>query len=305
MGKGKSGFGILSGVLLLVAALAACPQWASGSPKKSGVKRKAHAVGHSEEALPRAVSVLLYDPQEGRILFGRNVDVPLPPASTTKLMTALLVYEKTGLRGWVRVQPEDTRVEPSHIPLVPGETVSVRDLVWALLIGSENDAALALARYTSGSVSAFVAEMNRKAAELGCTHTHFANPHGLPAAGQLTTARDLLRIFEAVLAVPELRNICATPYFHLTTASGDHWIKNHNKLLGKYPGMGPAKTGWTRASLHTFAACCQRDGRELHLILLASPNKWKDARWLFDMGFATVHLSPKEDRLGATPTRRL
>lgn len=288
--------------------------WPAEPSLAAGVKKHSRPVGprphpegrpFPESSLPRATAILLYDPVDNRVLFERNADLPLPPASTTKLMTALIVYEKTGLAGWVRIRPEDTRVEPSHIPLVPGETVSVRDLVWALLIGSENDAALALARYTSGSVAAFVQEMNRKARELGCTHTHFVNPNGLPASGQWTTARDLLRIFEAVLRVPELRTICATPSFHLITASGEHWIKNHNKLLGKYPGMGPAKTGWTRSSLHTFAACCRRDGSELHLVLLASPNKWQDARWLFDHGFAKLGTPPAHPSSGTNSTGSL
>ena len=236
----------------------------------------------------QATSVLLVDAASGKVLFERNPNKPLPPASTVKLLTALLVYERTGLKGEVVVQKADTLVEPSHIPLQTGETVAVKTLVQSLLIGSDNDSAMALARHTSGSVEKFVALMNARARELGCANSLFKNPNGLPAPGQVTTARDLLRIFQAAIAVPELREICRTPSITLKTAAGVQTLKNHNKLLGVYPGMGPAKTGWTFSSKHTFAASATREGRELHLILLHSANKWADAKTLFDFGFEQV-----------------
>jgi serine-type D-Ala-D-Ala carboxypeptidase (penicillin-binding protein 5/6) len=238
-------------------------------------------------AVPRVLarSALLVDAASGQVLYERNPNLALPPASTTKLLTALLVYEHTALNGQVVVQRSDTLVEPSHIPLRTGETVAVKTLVKALLIGSDNDSAMALARYTGGSVAKFVAMMNARARELGCTGSLFKTPNGLPAPGQVTTASDLLKIFQAAIAVPELREICSTPSLRLTTAIGTQTIKNHNKLLGVYPGMGPAKTGWTFASAHTYAAAATRDGHELHLILLHSVNSWTDARMLFDFGF--------------------
>jgi len=233
----------------------------------------------------QAQSALLVDAASGRVLFSRKPAEPLPPASTVKLLTALLVYERTHLQGEVLVQRGDTLVEPSRIPLRTGETVPVNTLVQSLLIGSDNDSALALARHTGGSVEKFVALMNNCARELGCTNSLFKNPNGLPAPGQVTTARDLLKIFQAAMAVPELREICRTPSLSLKTAAGPQTLKNHNKLLGVYPGMGPAKTGWTINSKHTFAASATRNGHELHLILLHSADKWTDARALFDFGF--------------------
>jgi len=232
-----------------------------------------------------ARSALLVDAATGRALFSRAPSDALPPASTVKLLTALLVYERTGLKGNVVVQKSDTLVEPSHIPLKAGETVPVRTLVQSLLIGSDNDSAMALARHTGGSVEKFVALMNVRARELGCSNSVFKTPNGLPAPGQVTTAGDLLKIFEATIAVPELREICSTPRLTLKTAAGVQTLKNHNKLLGVYAGMGPAKTGWTVRSKHTYAASATRDGHELHLILLDTPNSWADARTLFDFGF--------------------
>jgi len=247
-------------------------------------------------SLPEAVvakSALLVDAQTGQVLFQRAPDTPYLPASTTKLMTALLVWEQTGLRGTLQVAPEDTLVEPSHIPLRPGEVVSVRDLTSALLIGSDNDSAMALGRSCSGDLDKFIARMNARARELGCTHTLFCNPNGLPGGRQYTSANDLLKIFRAVLAVPELRRICSTRMFLLKTEVGTQRLKNHNRLLGVYPGMGPAKTGWTMASRHTYAASATRSGRELYLIILNSANKWNDARILFDYGFANLPAKTK------------
>jgi D-alanyl-D-alanine carboxypeptidase len=236
----------------------------------------------------QASSALLVDAASGQILFSRNPDKPLPPASTVKLLTALLVYERTHLKGAVLVEKADTEVEPSHVPLQAGETVPVRTLVQSLLINSDNDSALALARHTGGSVAKFVALMNARARELGCKNSVFKSPNGLPEPGQVTTASDLLKIFQAAIAIPELRQICQTPSLTLHTAAGVQTLKNHNKLLGVYPGMGPAKTGWTISSKHTYAASATRNGHELHLILLHSADKWTDAQALFDFGFEQV-----------------
>jgi D-alanyl-D-alanine carboxypeptidase len=239
----------------------------------------------ADEPVIEGRAALLVDAQTRQVLYAKNPNIQYAPASTIKLLTALIVWERTKLQGVVQVQPADTRVEPSHIPLRNGETVRVSQLINALLIGSDNDSAMALARYTAGSAGQFTALMNERARQLGCFGTVAQNPHGLPDRGQYTTANDMLKIFEAVLAVPALRDICATPRYQLATAAGAQTIKNHNKLLGVYPGMGPAKTGWTASSRHTYAASATRNGRELHLIILNSPNKWNDARILFDYGF--------------------
>ena len=236
----------------------------------------------------KSAGALLIDENTGEILYSRNPNMRLLPASTTKLMTALIVYEKVGLQGNVTITEDDTRVEPSSIPLIPGETVSVNKLFHALLIESANDSARALGRYVAGSTDAFIDMMNQRALAMGCFNTHFNNPNGLPApAGtHYTCCADLMRIFRAVISHPELREICSTKEYTIVTQSGRHTFRNHNRLLGLYPGMGPAKTGWTVASRHTYAAAAKRDGRELLLILLDSPDKWFDAQVLFNWGFA-------------------
>ena len=236
--------------------------------------------------LARAVE--LEDLQTGEVLYARNPNERLLPASTTKLMTALIVYERLGgMRGSVTIEESD-RAEPSNIPVVPGESISVDTLFHALLIESANDAARALGREVAGSTEAFVGMMNERALALGCFNTHFYNPNGLPApqGTHFTSCYDLMLIFRAVLKYPELAKIMSTKEFTIDTASGVHNLRNHNRLLGYYPGMGPAKTGWTVASRHTYACAVTQNGHTLLLTLLDSPDKWRDAQILFNWGFA-------------------
>ena len=270
---------------LLLAAISAAP---AAQPKPKPKPPTLPQV--NEQLLARAA--LMVDPLTGEILYARNVDETFPPASTVKMMTALLAFQKTGGLGTITIQPEDTRVEPSHVPLRPGERVEISDLLRSIIIGSDNDSAMALARATAGSSDRFVEEMNAEALKLGMTRTRFGNPHGLPGTSQVTTARDLMVLFNVFLSKPELRRMAQTPAYHLRTAIGLQRMRNHNKLLGVYPGMGPAKTGWTYESRHTFAAAAKRDGRELRLTLLRSANKWKDTRLLFDYGFANLPPAP-------------
>ncbi len=255
-----------------------------------------------------AKAALLYDPQARRVIFARNPDEPFMPASTIKLMTALLVWERTRLEGMITVTAADTKVVPSHVPLLAGETVRVRDMVAVLMIGSANDAAMALARHVAGSAEAFGPMATERARQLGCTNSRFVNPHGLTVQGQYTTANDMLKIFQKVLTIPELKEMARTPRLQLVTRQGIKNVQNHNRLLGQYEGMGPAKTGWTIASRHTYAASATRDGRELQLIILNSPNKWTDARLLFDYGFANLppvrgRLSEAKPELARAPAR--
>jgi len=236
----------------------------------------------------QAIGAYMIDAKTGQVLYARNENMHLLPASTTKLMTALVVRERLGsLKGSV-VAAEDDRAEPSNIPIVPGETISVDTLFHALLIESANDSARTLGRSVAGSTPAFVQMMNEKALAMGLFNTHFYNPNGLPApAGtHYTSAADLMKIFQAVLKYPELRRIMSTKEYTLRTASGVHNLRNHNRLLGYYPGMGPAKTGWTVASRHTYACSVTINGREILLTLLNSPNKWADTQILYNWAFS-------------------
>jgi len=240
-----------------------------------------------------AKAALLVDPLTGDVLYARNIDAPYPPASTVKLMTAVVAYQKNRAQGMITIAPEDTRVEPSTVPLRAGETLPISELYHSIIIGSDNDSAMAIARASSGSVNQFVADMNAEAAKLGMTDSRFGNPHGLPGTSQRTTARDLMKLFNYFLSIPSFRQMAQTQVYNLRTAIGVQRMRNHNKLLGSYPGMGPAKTGWTYEARHTFAASATRDGRELRLTLLKSANKWQDTRLLFDYGFANLSPAPQ------------
>jgi D-alanyl-D-alanine carboxypeptidase len=243
-----------------------------------------------------ARAVQLIDADTGHVLYARNPNERLLPASTTKLMTALIVYEKLGgLKGSVKVS-EDDRAEPSNIPVVPGETISVDTLFHALLIESCNDSARVLGRAVAGSTPGFIKMMNDRALAMGLFNTHFNNPNGLPAPSgtHFTSCADLMIIFQHVLTHPELAKILSTKEYEIHTASGTHLLRNHNRLLGYYPGMGPAKTGWTVASRHTYACSVTQGGHTLLLTLLDSPDKWRDAQILFNWGFAQVNAPPSE-----------
>ena len=264
----------------------------------------ASAQFHFKDYLPRprltppdaieSRAALLVRADTGQVLYARNPDQRLLPASTTKLMTALIVYEQLhGFNGRVTIEDDD-RAEPSNIPVVPGETISVDTLFHALLIESANDSARALGRYVAGSTDAFVGLMNQRALSMGLFNTRFHNPNGLPAPNgtHFTSCADLMVIFRHVIAYPELARILSTKEYPIRTASGIHILRNHNRLLGYYPGMGPAKTGWTEAARHTYACAVTQNGHTLMLTLLDSPNKWKDAQILLNWGFAQIASQP-------------
>jgi len=296
--------GVLSAALLLLALLTApvaAPAADSFASKKRELKQEQMELASvpstaQVNAKVKAKAFLLIDAKTGEILLSRNIRDRHPPASTVKLMTILVAYEQLGgPRGEFEVIKSD-RAEPSNVPLIPGEIVQVKDMMPAVLLGSDNDAARALARHAGGNnYDRFIQLMNKKALELGCRRTVFKNPNGLPIDGQYTTAEDLMKIFHAAIAVPEIREWARTKYFTLKTKARTQKVKNHNRLLGVYEGMEAAKTGWTYASRHTYAAAVKRDGHELHLTILNSPNKWIDSRVLFDYGLAVLNARQAEE----------
>lgn len=299
--------GVQAVVLTAVALLASAffsPLQAEGSfsSKKRALKQERLAKAGpvpsvaQVKAKVKAKSFLLIDAKTGEVLLSRNVKDRHPPASTVKLMTILVAYEQLGgPRGEIKVVKSD-RAEPSNVPLIPGEIVQVKDMMPAVLLGSDNDAARALARHAGGNnYNRFIQLMNKKALELGCRRTVFKNPNGLPIDGQYTTAEDLMKIFHATIKVPEIRKWARTKYFTLKTKARTQKVKNHNRLLGVYDGMEAAKTGWTYASRHTYAAAVKRDGHEVHLTLLNSPNKWTDSRVLFDYALAVLNAREAEE----------
>jgi D-alanyl-D-alanine carboxypeptidase (penicillin-binding protein 5/6) len=241
--------------------------------------------------LPLAArSAILLDAKTGDVLYEKNPDELEYPASATKILTAMLIIEGGDLEKMVTVQPEDTRVEPSALYVKPGEQYPRKDLLFALLLKSANDVALALGRDNAGSVEAFAGKMNRRAEELGAVASHFTNPHGLHDPHHFTTARDLACIARAAMQIPLFREIVSTP--QAAMAKGDEWVvmKNHNKLLFKLAGCNGVKTGYTRAAQQVLVSSAIRAGCEAISVVLHTnnPGIWEDSKTLLEHGFAKL-----------------
>ena len=229
-----------------------------------------------------AKSTILMDAATGRVLEEQNADARCPVASTTKIMTGLLVCEAGELDREVCVPPEAAGVEGSSMYLKAGERLTVRDLLYGLMLRSGNDAAAALAIAEAGSVPAFVERMNERAAQLGLHGTHYANPHGLDSEENYSTARDLARLTRCALENETFRAVVSAKS---VTAAG-RTLTNHNKLLWQYPGAIGVKTGYTRSAGRILVSAAERDGRRLIAVTIADPDDWADHARLLDYGFA-------------------
>lgn len=220
-----------------------------------------------------------------RLLAEKDAHRRLPMASTTKIMTALLALEHCSLDEIVTVPREAYGVEGSSMYLNQGEKLLLSDLLYGLMLTSGNDAAVAIACHVAGSVEAFAELMNARAAELGCTDTHFVTPNGLHDEQHYTTAYDLCRIAAAGMQNEAFRQIVGTTYHQ--TASGDlsRTLKNKNKVLWQYEGGNGVKTGYTKAAGRCLAFSAERDGTMLVGVVLNCPDMWNDAYALLDYGF--------------------
>ncbi len=237
----------------------------------------AQAVGTS------ASSAILMDAESGRVLYEHNSDSERAIASITKLMTALLVVERLpDLDATVEIDPASIGVEGSSMYLKEGETLTVRELLYGLLLNSGNDAATALACHCAGSEEAFAQLMNERAAELGMAHSHFVNPHGLSQEGHYSTARDMAVLTAECLKHEEIVAIASTK----TVTIGGRTMTNHNKMLWQYEGCIGMKTGYTILAGRTLITCAQRDGQRLIAVTLNDGNDWADHTALLDYGFS-------------------
>ena len=253
------------------------------------------AAGTPPERLPGAVidspSAAVLDAFTGEILFAKDPDLRVYPASTTKILTALLVIEAGGLERHVVIERADTCVEPTAIGLRPGESRARLELLHALLLRSANDVALALARDNAGSIAAFAGRMTRRAAELGATSSRFVNPHGLHDPGHYTTARDLVRIARCAMQQPLFRRLVSTPLYPWRAADGTVIdLHSTNRLLHAYPGCNGLKTGYTRRAGRVLVGSALRDGAEIISVVFRGDNAsvWRDSRVLLDLGFRII-----------------
>lgn len=238
------------------------------------------ALPEREEPEAAADCAVLMGP-EGQILWEKNADRRCLIASTTKLMTALVVLEHAEPEENVQISAACCGIEGSSMYLAEGEHYSVRELLQGLLLASGNDAAEALALHCAGSEAAFVAWMNEKARDLGMTNSHFANPHGLDAPEHYGCAADLGRLMLECMNCRVLAEILGTG----TAEIREQCYVNHNKLLWSCPGCLGGKTGYTRAAGRCLVSCCEREGTRLVCVTLSDPEDWEDHKALYDWGF--------------------
>lgn len=246
----------------------------------------------AEDPFPGVAAAYLVS-VNGRTLWAKDADRPLPPASLTKVMTALLVVERGRLDEVVVIGREAARASGARLGLKQGERYRVRDLLAAAVIRSANDACAALARHAGGSVERFVARMNGRAKEMGLARTHFANPCGHDAPGHVASAQDLLEVTEAALRYPAFAELAATVATEIATVDRRRVfpIETTNALAGRYPGVTGVKTGYTARAGKCLIAAAERDGVRVMLVMLNSPDRWWDAARMLDEAFAQARHS--------------
>lgn len=223
-----------------------------------------------------ATAYMVYDMSNDQVLIDHNSVTQLAPASLTKLMTALLVFERADLDATVTIEARDL-VGGTAMGLTLGEEVTVTDLLWGMLVPSGNDAAMALARHVAGSVGEFVSLMNSRAAELGLAQSHFVNPHGLDAAGHVSSAADLLAVTKMLWAYPLFRAIVGTA----SITQAGHALVSTNEWLTTFPGAIGVKTGTTDAAGECLIAGVGRDGHTIMLVVMGSADRYRDAETLY------------------------
>lgn len=235
-----------------------------------------------------AESAIVLDGNTGSIVFEQNAFAELPIASLTKLMTAILAIEATNLNDPVTISAEAAGQSPSSCPLVAGDTLTMRDLLYCLLLRSGNDAAWVIAEYVAGSVPAFVSLMNQKAKALGLNQTVFTNPSGLDIpSSNLSTAYDLARLMRYGLTNPNFRKIIGTKTYQTTSKLGNEYnfVHKHRLLHNVYYVIG-GKTGFTRRAGRTLVTAAEQDGQEFIVVTLNDSNDWEDTVNLLEYAFA-------------------
>lgn len=247
---------------------------------------------YNGSAQAEAVSAIVIEEQTGRVLYSMNADTPLPMASTTKIMTALLALENCTLDEIVTAGDNAFGVPGTSIYLEKGESLTMEQMLYGLMLASGNDAAVAIAEHIGGSVDAFCDMMNARAAEIGCTNTHFVTPHGLPASNHYTTARDLALISREAMKNEVFRKIVSTQRATIPWVSRgyDRILNNKNRLLANYQGAIGIKTGYTKAAGRCLSFAAERDGMTLIGVVLNCPDWFDVSAQLLDDVFARYEM---------------
>ncbi len=243
-----------------------------------------------------AEAAIVMDASTGTILYAKNIHEELYPASTTKIMTCLLAVENASLSDKITFSNEAVFSVPrdgSSIGMDVGESITLEQALFGIMVGSANEVANAVAEHVSGSIDAFVNLMNQRASELGCTNTHFNNTNGLQDDDHYTSAYDLALIARAFFNNELLCKVGNTPRYHFTETStqpDDFYLNNKHKLITgevKFDGIIGGKTGYTDQARETLVTCAERDGVKLICVILKeeSPSQFTDTVTLFNYGF--------------------
>ncbi len=257
-----------------------------------------------------AEAAILMDARTGTILYSKNIHEELFPASTTKIMTCLLAVENANLGDKITFSNDAVFSVPrdgSSIGMDVGESITLEQALYGIMVGSANEVANAVAEHVSGSIDEFVALMNKRAKELGCTNTHFSNPNGLQTDDHYTSAYDLSLIARAFFDNELLCKVGNTPRYHFTatdTQPDDFYLNNKHKLITgevKYDGIVGGKTGYTDQARETLVTCAERDGIKLICVVLKeeSPSQFTDTAVLFNYGFnnfEAINVSQNDSR---------
>ncbi len=246
----------------------------------------------------KAAVVICGDTAE--IIYSKNPDTRLSMASTTKIMTGLILCEKADLNKEITVTAEMLRVEGSSMGLLPGDKVSFHDLLYGLMLCSGNDAANVIAYSIAGTVDGFAKMMNDKAKEIGLKNTNFVTPSGLDSAEHYTTAYDLALLAREALKNAEFSKCVATKTATLCFGNPPYkrTVTNHNKLLGNVEGVIGVKTGFTKKSGRCLVSAARQDGKYVIAVTLNAPNDWQDHKQMLSYGLSslnTVEIKPNNE----------
>lgn len=239
-----------------------------------------------------AQSAVVMERSSKRVLFEQNADAHLPMASTTKIVTALTVINHANLDDVVEVSPKAVGIEGSSVYLRAGEHLTVRELLYGLMLRSGNDCAVALALHVAGSVEAFAEMMNETAKQAGCVDSHFVNPHGLHDNDHYTSARDLATLTCVALNNTDFQQIVATKSVRISNEGMeyDRVLVNKNKLLSSFDKADGVKTGYTKKAGRCFVGSATRNGMQVIVVVLNCGPMFEETADMLDAAFANYRL---------------
>ena len=244
------------------------------------------ATAEDDDFSVSAKAAVVMDAETGKVIISRNMDMKLQPASTTKVMTAIVAMERTKPTDVFRVSKFASLMSPSKVYLRPGDEVTVEALLYSMLLKSANDSAAAIAEGVAGTEPAFAKLMTDKAREIGALNSNFKNASGLPADDHYTTAYDLALILRYAMRSERFMTISSTKFATLNMGEKERMLlKNHNKLLWFYDGAGAGKTGYTVAARHCYVGEAFCSNTRLIVAVLKSQDLWGDTKKLLDKGF--------------------